>query len=333
MSLFAEIQNDILGDKPISSILRKARVLAHHLKNQEFNSWVESELNGYTDKAALLDYRKIISPIFGDFIGGTKRITNVSIPLDPEKWGEIGEMLKSPISIGDGVKKIEADIDAADNANKNELRVQLPSNLYKYFSNSVYPNMNCLDAWKVISRQQLVQILETVRDRLQKFTLELSDIYPDYAKTDFDNNPSISNDKIFQAFQQFIILGNPIFVGKDGNMSIFDQKNQTVGYQYNAAGNINFNNVESPTELIAELEKLKLELKQAIQAKIVDDEIGTDVEYKLTKAIQLSRKPKPDKKTILENINEAKALLSGFSSAVGLVTALIKAAELASKFF
>lgn len=114
---------------------------------------------------------------------------------------------------------------------------------------------------------------------------------------------------------------------------MFDQKNQTVGYQYNAAGNINFNAIGSSTELIAELEKLKLELKQAIQAKIVDDEIGIDVEYKLTKAIQQSQKPQPDKKSIIDNLNEAKALLSGISSAVGLVTALIKAVELVSKFF
>lgn len=331
MSLFTEIQNDILGEKSVSSILRKARVLAHHLKNREFNNWVEFELNGYTvESAPIPDYRRLKAPLYGDFIGEGKHIT-APIPLDifPKEWSE---KLSGLIDMRAGTITIESYIDSANNAKQDEFQTPFPPSFIKYLHNRVIPGMFCLDVWGAISRQQLTQILETVRDRLQKFTLELSDIYPDYAKTDFGNNPSISNEKIVRAVQQIIFFGNPIFAGKDVNI-MFDQKNQTVGYQYNAAGNINFNAVGSSTELITELEKLKLELKQAIQAKIVDDEIGIDVEYKLTKAIQQSQKLQPDKKSILDNINEAKVLLSGISSAVGLVTALIKAAELVSKFF
>lgn len=332
MSLFAEIQNDILSEKSLTSILRKARVLAHHLKNQEFSNWVEFELNGYTvESVPIPDYRRLRAPLYGDFIGKGKHILKASIPLDifPKEWSE---KLSGLIDMREGAVTIESYIDSANNAGRDDFKTPFPPSFIKYLHNRVIPGMFCLDVWGAISRQQLTQIVETVRDRLQKFTLELSDIYPDYAKTDFSNNPLISNDKIVQAFQQIVFLGNSVFVGKDVNI-MFDQKNQTVGYQYNAAGNINFNAIGSSTELIAELEKLKLELKQAIQAKIVDDEIGIDVEYKLTKAIQQSQKPQPDKKSIIDNLNEAKALLSGISSAVGLVTALIKAVELVSKFF
>ncbi|HRQ22157.1 MAG TPA: hypothetical protein PLF42_01910 [Anaerolineales bacterium] len=328
----AEIQHDILSEKSLSTILRKARVLAHRLKNQEFKNWVESELNGYAFKSTLVpDYRKFSAPLYGDFIGAGMRMQGVSIPPDI-----FSKKLRSKLSnlvISIGIATIESYIDAANNEKQYELKLPVPLKSIKDFlSNRVVPGMLCLDVWRAISLQQLTQILETVRDRLQKFILELSDIYPDYAKTDFSNNPSISNEKIIQALHQIILVDNRVFVEKDVNI-MFDQKNQRVGYQYNAAGNINFNAVGNSTELIAELEKLKSELKKAIQAKAIDDEIGVDVEYKLTKAIQQSKKSQPDKKSILDNLNEAKALLSGISSAVGLVTSLIKAAELVSKFF
>ncbi|MCC6500196.1 MAG: hypothetical protein IT313_08020 [Anaerolineales bacterium] len=341
MNLFAEIQDDILGDRPTSAILRKARVLAHRLKNQEFSSWVEFELNGYVDAATLPNYRKITSQIFGDFVSTTRRITNAPVPLNnfPKEWRENFKKLEAAINIGDGVVKIEADINAADTARKNELKEPLPPSIFKYFSHRVYPNMNCLDAWRVISRQQLIQILETVRDRLQKFTLELSVLYPDFSKTDFANNPSISHKQIGHMVQIIILGDNSTFEGsiniesKEGDMTVFDQRNQTVGYQYNAAGNINFDSVRDRVELIAELEKLKLELTQAVRAKAISDEIATKAELKLTKAIQLAQEPEPNKKTIMKYINEAKTVLSDISSVAGLVMALIKVGELVSRFF
>ena len=260
MSLFAEIQNDILGDKPISSILRKARILAHDLKNQDFNNWIEFELNGYeVESAPIPDYRKLRTPIFGDFMGG---FTNVLIPLHffSKEWRE---KLESPKYMRDGAKTIEDYIVSANNANKDEFQTPLPPSALKNLHNNVYPNMYCLSAWEVTSRQQLVQILETIRDRLQRFTFELSEMYPDYAKTDFDNNPSISSDIIFQVVQK-IIFNNPIFVEKEIYMG--DNIDIKMGDVSNVSGQLfigkfnevfaNLNN-SGQTELAEALKTLK----------------------------------------------------------------------------
>lgn len=235
MSLLTEIQDDIFSEKSLSSILRKARVLAHRLKNQEFKNWVDSELNGYAFKSTLIpDYRKFSAPLYGDFIGEGMRMKGVSIPSDIFSKDLSNKLSNQVVSVG--VVTIESYIDAANNEKQDELMLPVPIKSIKDFlTNRVIPGMLCVDVWKAISRQQLAQILETVRDRLQNFILELSDIYPNYAKTDFDNNPSISSSTIVQIFQKNI-YNNPIFVDKEIHMG--DKIDIKMGDVSNVSGQL-----------------------------------------------------------------------------------------------
>jgi hypothetical protein len=116
-------------------------------------------------------------------------------------------------------------------------------------------------------------------------------------------------------------------------MAIFDQRGQRVTYQYNAAGDINFGAVQNRMDFVGELGKLQREMATAKQAGVVDEEVATDAEYQLTKAVQEAKKPAPDKKTILEHLNGAKTLVEHVAAAGGLVTALTKAAEVVLQFF
>ncbi|MBW4543058.1 MAG: hypothetical protein KME25_01210 [Symplocastrum torsivum CPER-KK1] len=116
-------------------------------------------------------------------------------------------------------------------------------------------------------------------------------------------------------------------------MSVFDQRGQNVNYQYNAAGNINFSDVQNRADLISELEKLKAEVTKARDAEVIDAEVATDVDYQITKAVQQSSKTEPNKNAILQHLNTAKGLITGIAEAGGIVTALMKAAELATQFF
>jgi hypothetical protein len=111
-------------------------------------------------------------------------------------------------------------------------------------------------------------------------------------------------------------------------MAIFDQRGQRVAYQYNAAGDINIGAVQNRMNLVGELGKLQREMTQARQAGVFGEELATDAEYQLTKAVQEAKKPPPDKKTILDHLSRAKTLVEGVAAAGGLVTALTKAVEL-----
>lgn len=58
MTLLREIQAAATdGTVEISTVLRKAKILASRLKNREFGQWVDCELNGYSDVADLPPYR------------------------------------------------------------------------------------------------------------------------------------------------------------------------------------------------------------------------------------------------------------------------------------
>jgi len=115
-------------------------------------------------------------------------------------------------------------------------------------------------------------------------------------------------------------------------MATFDQRGQKVNYQYNATGNINFGAATSTADVVIELKKLLDEVNKAISSGAIDPESGVDVESKVKKAIIQVEKPKPDRKNILENIEDAKKIIEGMASATGLVVGFIEAAEMVRRF-
>ncbi len=116
-------------------------------------------------------------------------------------------------------------------------------------------------------------------------------------------------------------------------MSTFDQRGQTVNYQYNSAGNINFGNVQNRTDIISELEKLKDEISKAGDAQVIDAEIVTDVQYQIQKAVDQAKKTEPSKSSILDHLGKAKDFLKSVIEAGGIVTGIIKSIELVQQLF
>jgi hypothetical protein len=124
-----------------------------------------------------------------------------------------------------------------------------------------------------------------------------------------------------------------ISVGKETAVAQFDMRGQRVTNQCNAGRDMNFGAVQTPVDLLAELEKLNEQFTQAKEAGVLSEETATDTQYQVTKAIQQARKPDPDKKTIVDHLTTAKALLENITAASGLVTALVGAVEVVQKLF
>ncbi len=116
-------------------------------------------------------------------------------------------------------------------------------------------------------------------------------------------------------------------------MAQFDMRGQRVTNQYNAGRDMNFGAVQTPVDLIAALEKLSGQVTQAQETGVLSEETATDAQFQVTKAIQQTRKPDPDKKTIVDHLTTAKALLENITAASGLVTALVGAVEVVQKLF
>ena len=116
-------------------------------------------------------------------------------------------------------------------------------------------------------------------------------------------------------------------------MAQFDMRGQRVTNQYNAGRDMNFGAVQTAVDLIAALEQLNGQVTQAQEAGVLNEETATDTQYQVTKAIQQARKPDPDKKTIVDHLTTAKALLDNITAASGLVTALAGAIQVVQKLF
>ncbi len=116
-------------------------------------------------------------------------------------------------------------------------------------------------------------------------------------------------------------------------MAQFDQRNQKVTYQYNAAGNINFGSVRDRVDLTAELKKIQDELMKAVGQGAVDAETAIDVDSKIKKAIIQTEKAEPNKKSILDHLREAQELIGGVAAAAGLIKGLAEAAEVVRRLF
>jgi len=104
MSLLSEIQADTLDSKlDIANLLRKCMVLASHLGNEDFETWVSYELNGYPDRDHLPSYRIIRTDSYGNFTDGFRMLNNYPIPsyTVPEEYREYAAKLylRQPISI------------------------------------------------------------------------------------------------------------------------------------------------------------------------------------------------------------------------------------------
>ncbi|HWS83527.1 MAG TPA: hypothetical protein VN207_04645 [Ktedonobacteraceae bacterium] len=116
-------------------------------------------------------------------------------------------------------------------------------------------------------------------------------------------------------------------------MSQFDMSHQQVDRQYIAGRDMNFGQVQSADDLLALLEELKDHIAQGQKAGIIDEDVATDTQYQVTKAIDQSQKPHPDKKTIIDHLSMAKLLLENISAAGGLVTALAGASQVVQRLF
>jgi DNA repair ATPase RecN len=108
-------------------------------------------------------------------------------------------------------------------------------------------------------------------------------------------------------------------------MAIFDQRHQEVQYQFNIAGAIDPRQIQNKNDVARQLELLREEIRRARSAQALDEEVATDVEYRLTKAELQTRKAEPDKQGVLEYLAEARSLLSGVPSTAKAISELVGA--------
>jgi hypothetical protein len=174
MDLVNQIRDDILDPEvSLSVALRKAKVLASMLQDAEFKEWVNSELNGYIDEDEVPEYRIVPVQIIGTFSGpfgsGAK---NVTVPV--WKMGEGFQKRFGRAVLTSGVKELESMADSDDGT----LHHRWPGEAVALWNREYDAEMNLVGASSQFSTSSIEGILDTTRNRLLDFILELTEIDP-----------------------------------------------------------------------------------------------------------------------------------------------------------
>lgn len=171
MNLLNEIQSEITNPSiHLPDILRKAKVLAYQLQSNEMKTWVNMELDGYNDvpSAQIPEYRKISTQSFGDFLGSFgAQLKNA--PLSPATLPKELRSYATNFYVRQGIRGLEGLIAA----NEHSLRFLWSQNNVLAIQDKIYDGYNCVQAWWVVNNSAIEQILDTVRNRLLSFVLEL----------------------------------------------------------------------------------------------------------------------------------------------------------------
>jgi hypothetical protein len=317
MEILNQIQADLLDPTvPLSNILRKAKVLATQLGSDELALWVSQELNGYENKSELPDYRVLYTAVAGTWTNGYWVVHNRALPLFSINDDDLQNYL-SKFSVSGGIRTVE-EMTKMKEGQHLWVSPEITAVVNTHVNEGGY---SYAQLYYSLGPHNFEQILDTIRNRLLDFVLKLSKQWNPV------RNPPAQDE--ISRLVSVVIYNNP----QGGTVTAFDQRGQHVQYQFNAAGNINIERIQSMGELVKEIEKLRGEIDQAKKAGAVSEATAIEAQYHLLEAAREAASENPNKSTMLEKIGKAKDLLKDISSLAGLVTSLIKITEVAGKLF
>lgn len=200
MSLLREIQDAAVDQSTdLPALLRKCKILAARLGNNEFKSWVDYELNGYKDVADVPDYRILYPQSYGDFDGpfGSGR-KNAPIPLS-----SIPESFRKNLSMSYLMQPISAYVALLGSKSSGTFQERWNADLVALVGGNIYQGMACIVAWKSIPYGSIASLVDTIKTRVLNFCLEIESAAPDAGEA-LLNHPPLPQERVSQVFNTYI---------------------------------------------------------------------------------------------------------------------------------
>jgi hypothetical protein len=186
---------------PLAVILRKCQVLAVRLDHEPLRDWARSELEGYAVVADLPAYRKI-GPLeaVGAFVqGGIRHWPRLPIPraVIPAQRHErlFAHQFLS------GVAQLE--LEAASAA--NTFIISWPSDDIARYGEQIYHGMTCIEAHVEITPRTIAGALDTIRNRVLTFSLELWREDPEAGDASAARQPAVEPERVNQIFHTYLL--------------------------------------------------------------------------------------------------------------------------------
>ncbi len=209
-SLLREIQNNAVDSTTrVNELLRKCTLLAARLGNSEFKIWVENELNGYPDNESLPPYRVLHTHSCGHFAGPFgSGLRGVTIPEGclPKKYHNLARIvyISQPIS---SLESLIADSESGEGT----LKVPWPGDLIALVGREIYSGMQCYAAWREVPRNVVIGVVDTIRNRVLRFAIEIEAQSPDAGEAPL-NNPPLPQERVSSVYHT-VVIGNLGSVG------------------------------------------------------------------------------------------------------------------------
>lgn len=170
MRLLADTIEALSSERPVlTDTLIKTKVLLHRIGRKDLAEWVNSELNGYAETAAVPEYRVLRALIKGVVSNGVYTYNDHPLPvlhLD-EKMRQRYERIEMRQSI--------STIEELASKDTNGLCSPIPLEFNCFFNKALSNGYQVQRAWCAIGVGQLGEIKTQVRSRLLDFLLDLSE--------------------------------------------------------------------------------------------------------------------------------------------------------------
>ena len=219
MTLLEEIQKEAVDSKSdLGALLRKCKVLAARLGSKQLQDWLIWESNGYPESAEVPDYRVWPLVVKANFSGpyGAK-ISKATIPsfLIPEQ--SRNSFLHYPCR--ESISSLEDALRFKKNSTDTTFAINT-QDLHVFLGTNVYEGYNCAQAWAEFDLMNLAELLNSVRNRILDFALELWKEYPMAGNSASQDNTAIESAKVTQIFNMTITGGVATIVGSMERSSV-----------------------------------------------------------------------------------------------------------------
>jgi hypothetical protein len=207
-------------DNSLSDVLRNCLVLAYDLDNDILKTWLENELNGYSDEADLPDYRRANITAKGFFVGSFGSTINdqplAAHVLDPEHrhWAERAS-LKQPVAAYEEFTRQRAKA-------VTFVSIHWPATLTTHYQTKFFEDYVLNRALQEIPSCVLYGLVDIIRNKTLKFALEIQKELG--AKN--DDLSSLPKEKINQMVTNNIFGGNVVIAA---HAQQFSQTNIAAG--------------------------------------------------------------------------------------------------------
>jgi hypothetical protein len=209
VSLIEEIQQEAVDSKcDLGALLRKCKVLAARLRSQPLEDWLIWESDGYPDKVDVPNYRIWPLELKGHFsgpLGSGLQYAPIPHLCLPAKVKDAYQNYKCRQSIATIEQLLKDGHEGTVQVSTGDLAVHLGTKVYR--------GQNCVQAWAEFGVGALLDVLNTVRNRILDFSLAIWKEDPDAGTATPKAGQDLKPARVTQIFNTTVYGGAANVVG------------------------------------------------------------------------------------------------------------------------